>query len=382
MSATEPQPFEEFTQVVHAENGRRGAVVRTETSNIIRVLWSGDAESSIVPRAKLRLADATTDTVAAESAPAEPAPESAPVQKSHLDWALDAQRRGWFVFPCHPKTKSPATEHGFKDASNSPDVIREWWAKNPNYNPAISLGPSNLVVYDFDAAKPFADMPPTFTVKTGRAEKDGISGIQMYYAGSCKTRNMYIDANGNPSADDNDKKIGEIRSRGAYVMYAGSVHPISGNLYQIISDVALTESPEQNVPAPIVAGPARGTDEQEEAAELVEAAFDESGIEYQMRKEHNGGFKWNIVCPWFEQHSVGKKLDSSSSVIMWPDGKLIYECKHRCLNIRQWKELREWMTEKVGHPLVFAKPTITVLIEGKPAGQPNVPVAPQSPQHF
>ena len=79
-------------------------------------------------------------------------PEQAPT-KTLLDYALDCVRRGWFVFPCYPRKKAPAGEvvpGGFKDASNDEATIRSWWARNPNYNPAIDLGRSNLVVYDFD----------------------------------------------------------------------------------------------------------------------------------------------------------------------------------------------------------------------------------------
>jgi hypothetical protein len=53
--------------------------------------------------------------------------------KTQLDWALWAvEDMGWSVFPCHPRSKEPATTHGVLDASNDADKIREWWAKNPN----------------------------------------------------------------------------------------------------------------------------------------------------------------------------------------------------------------------------------------------------------
>jgi bifunctional DNA primase/polymerase-like protein len=143
-------------------------------------------------------------------------------------WALWATERGWYVFPCLPCKKSPACSHGFKDATNDPSQVRRWYAENSDYNYGIALGASNLVVGDFDTAKPFisgvpfADDVPTFTVQTGRPVKDGIAGIQKYYSGSCKTRNMYVTAEGQPSSDESsngveNQKIGEIRSRGAYV---------------------------------------------------------------------------------------------------------------------------------------------------------------------
>ena len=304
--------------------------------------------------------------------------------KTLLDWALYHVRRRRYVFPCWPRSKAPATKHGFKDSSNDPDAVRAWWTENPNYNIGVDLGRSGLVVVDYDAARPFADAVPTETVRTGREAKDGIEGIQMYYRGSCKTRNMYVDATGKPSTNDNDKKIGEVRGRGAYVLGAGSIHP-SGRTYTIIDFRPLAESPEQNEPIPVVAGPAIGTDEQNEIADYVEAAFDEAGVDYLRRQNYKGveggGFQWNIICPWDSLHtSQVTEPTSSSSVIMFDTGKLIYECKHRCLNVRQWKELRHWMQEKVGHHLVFGKSgdssdiIILPLTESKPANDKPIDV--------
>jgi hypothetical protein len=267
------------------------------------------------------------------------------------DWAICWVRKNYFIFPCLPKSKAPATEHGFKDASNDEKVVRAWWKQNPNYNPAISLGPSNLVVRDFDTIKPTVDWPSTFTVKTGRLPVNGIDGIQMYYLGSCKTHGV---------------AGGEVRSRGAYVLAPGSVHP-SGNVYQIVCDLPLAVSPEQNVEEVKTHAPAVGSDEQNAIADYLEGAFEVAGIDYQSPLEYEGGFKWLIACPWKSEHTTGKDFDSSSAVIMWSSGKLIYECKHgHCQGIRQWKELRAYMEEVVGHFLTFGPPDTTpVYLGGK-----------------
>ncbi len=37
-----------------------------------------------------------------------------------LNQALDLARFGWPVFPCLPDQKTPATRHGFRDASTDP----------------------------------------------------------------------------------------------------------------------------------------------------------------------------------------------------------------------------------------------------------------------
>jgi hypothetical protein len=264
-----------------------------------------------------------------------------------LDYALDCVRRGWYVFPCYPRSKAPAGEvvpHGVNEATNDEAVVREWWERNPSYNPAIALGPSNLVVYDFDSIAPFAELPATFTVQTGRIPMDGIAGIQKYFVGSCKTH-------GHTGGG------GEVRSRGAYVMATGAVHP-SGNRYFVIDDRPLSASPEQNTEEIRQTGPAIGTDDQNTIAQYVEAAFDDADIKYRNRTASSeGGFKWLVICPWKSEHTSGKDFDSSSAVMMMPSGMLIYCCKHaHCDNLRQWKELRAWMEDKVGHRLTFGDP--------------------------
>ena len=44
--------------------------------------------------------------------------------------ALDYAERGWPVFPCK-LDKTPATEHGVKDATTDPALIRRWWEESP-----------------------------------------------------------------------------------------------------------------------------------------------------------------------------------------------------------------------------------------------------------
>lgn len=54
--------------------------------------------------------------------------------------ALYYVNRGMLVFPLRPEAKTPATRHGFRDASMSPDTIRAWWTANPHYNIGLSTG--------------------------------------------------------------------------------------------------------------------------------------------------------------------------------------------------------------------------------------------------
>jgi hypothetical protein len=281
-----------------------------------------------------------------------------PALSTLLDAALYCVRRGWYVFPCWPRSKTPATLHGFKDATNDEDQISRWWAANPNYNPAIALGPSNLVVFDFDTIEPFAYLKPTFTVKTGRAPEKG-PGLQMYYAGSYKTHG-------------HEDGGGEVRSRGAYVMAPGAIHPETGNQYRIIADLPLAESPEQNVEE-IKTGTPAPSEELESIAEYTEAALEEvraklgsENFNFGDRKPHEGGFKWDVFCPNRDKHTSGTDLNTSTSVVMPPSGKLLFCCKHSHCGNMLWIDnpqisegefghdgFRTWMEQQIGHRLQF-----------------------------
>ena len=71
---------------------------------------------------------------------------------------------GWKIFPCvsndagrllpEKERKKPATPNGFKDATNDPHKIREWWEKNPNYNIGVCPEHQGESVVEVDSYKP------------------------------------------------------------------------------------------------------------------------------------------------------------------------------------------------------------------------------------
>ena len=150
---------------------------------------------------------------------------------SQLENALRALRLGFRVFPCQPRDKKPCGElasNGVKDATTDPSQIQRWWAARPDCNPGITGG----VIVDCDAGLNSAEeaerwraivgLPFTFAVRTGR--RDGF-GVQFHFTGA--TENAKFELNG---------VRGEIRCRNQYGMAPGSIHPVTGERYEILTD--------------------------------------------------------------------------------------------------------------------------------------------------
>lgn len=158
-----------------------------------------------------------------------------------LDCALDAVRRGFKVFPCTPKAKQPAGEavpHGVKDATRDETIVRCWWKRNPNYNIGITGGvilDIDLGIHSLQEAKTFAllnSLPPTLAIRTGRRPD---YGVQFHYSGISKTKPYSLNG-----------VSGEVRSGNAYGIFAGSIHPDSGEKYEIVIDLPIAPWPEDN----------------------------------------------------------------------------------------------------------------------------------------
>ena len=249
-----------------------------------------------------------------------------------LDVALDCIGRGWYVFPCWPKTKKPMTAHGFKDATLDEGTIRAWWKKTPDANPAISTGPSKLLVVDNDHGLASMDgaltwmkrngFPLTYAVRTGRRPE---FGLQLYYQadGSRGCAGWKLNGCG-----------GDIRAEGGYVMAAGSIHPDSGEAYTSLLDGTPV------APAPqFVKDLAPETRTYDPATAVDDATADTWKtwlLEYMDRnkveprdfeKRAPNGYWLGIHCPWEEQHGSGPGAESST-VLGILDGKVAFECSH------------------------------------------------------
>ena len=142
--------------------------------------------------------------------------------------ALGYAKLGYAVFPLKPKTKEPATSHGFYEASTDPGTIEAWWVKNPDYNIGIACG-NGLAVIDIDQhpddgkfgldtlrawEKDHGELKPTWTVVTGTG------GLHYWYKTELSFKNAVEVL---PGID--------IRSKGAYVVAPPSIHP-NGTEYE------------------------------------------------------------------------------------------------------------------------------------------------------
>ncbi len=167
---------------------------------------------------------------------------------SILDAALSYAASGWLVFPCQPRSKVPATEHGFKDATRNPDQIRAWWEAMPDANVAIATGEgSGLFVLDIDQ-KQGRTLEDAIEALPGKLPdnlptvRTGGGGLQYFFAFP-KGRNLSISGG----------KLGlgiDTRGNGGYVVAPPSLHP-HGTTYQWIDSDEISELPP--TPAWIVA---------------------------------------------------------------------------------------------------------------------------------
>jgi hypothetical protein len=65
--------------------------------------------------------------------------------------AIRYAQHGWAVFPCRPRDKRPANQHGLLEANHDTERIANFWMAHPDFNIGVRCGlPSNLVVLDVD----------------------------------------------------------------------------------------------------------------------------------------------------------------------------------------------------------------------------------------
>jgi len=135
---------------------------------------------------------------------------------------------------CTNKGKHPATNDGFKSASNDIEIVKQLWAGRQHLNVGIATGKkSGIFVIDIDSEqgekdlKAMGELPPTLTVSTGK-------GKHLYF--------KYP----NEPVITKTKIVGDyvdVRGDGGYVAGAGSNHA-SGTTYEFINELEdIAEAP-------------------------------------------------------------------------------------------------------------------------------------------
>lgn len=150
---------------------------------------------------------------------------------------------GWPVFPLKPGGKTPATAHGFKDASTDLEQVNAWWQQTPQANIGIPTG----VLFDVvdvdgpDGYRSLADMwhvtcPPgccaTTTCHPDRSVLLGHPVLAVAYTGG-GGRHILIPRTGQGNGTKLSPGI-DYRGDGGYIVLPPSRHP-SGRLYEWIN---------------------------------------------------------------------------------------------------------------------------------------------------
>jgi hypothetical protein len=151
---------------------------------------------------------------------------------SQLEHALWALRRGFRVFPLGMGSKKPnafAVPNGVKQSTTDEAQVRRWWTKHPNGNVGIHGG----VIVDCDTGiaslaeaqewRAKVGLPATLAVRTGRRTS---YGIQFHYTGATATGPYELRG-----------VSGEVRSGNTYGLASGSIHPDTGQRYEVVIDL-------------------------------------------------------------------------------------------------------------------------------------------------
>ena len=150
-----------------------------------------------------------------------------------LRQALACAARGWPVFPCASGKKTPATRHGYHDATTDEQQISVWFGRHPGWNLAIATGTPGPDVLDVDQHGPAGNGFPAVRKLRAAGLLEGATGyvrtpsggMHVYFTGT-QQRNSQLPAHHL-----------DFRSAGGYVLAPPS--QVGGKPYQPITAMAL-----------------------------------------------------------------------------------------------------------------------------------------------
>lgn len=156
-------------------------------------------------------------------------------QVSALDWALWCASLGGPVHPLKPGTKTPATTHGFRDATTDRTAIERWAAEFPGCNWGMANG-HVFDVIDLDGPEGFASAQGFF--------EGTLPNVNGWVATAGGGLHGYIPATGRKRRTGVLPKV-DLLGMGGYVVLPGSVLA-DGRAY--VAHGAITRGPLDTTP--------------------------------------------------------------------------------------------------------------------------------------
>ena len=155
---------------------------------------------------------------------------------SPLAAALDYAAQGFAVFPCWPRSKTPAVKRGFKDATTNPATIRRWWLADATYNIAVATGiVSGVLILDVDGA----------IGATTLHDLEAAHGSLPVTSCSITSAGCHLWFRISDNVQSTAGRVGrglDIRADGGYVIAPPSIHP-DGVIYRWSNAAALAAAP-------------------------------------------------------------------------------------------------------------------------------------------
>lgn len=184
--------------------------------------------------------------VAAAATPAPATPASAAVEVPAvggpiIEYGLQMAKRGIRIHPLWPKTKLPILKEWETKATTDEATIRHWAAQYPgcNYGPVAypdgiwlfeSDDPSVLTRIEMETGN---ELPDTFTVESRPGRQ------HFYFKQTESSRRMGNLAQGFVRLGDFS-----VRQNKQFCVGPGSLHPVTGEPYKIVSASEIVEAPE------------------------------------------------------------------------------------------------------------------------------------------
>ena len=162
-----------------------------------------------------------------------------------LDDIIAYAQSEWHLFPLKPRSKEPATRHGFRDATTDTASIKQCWSKHPDFNVGIATGAvCGIFVIDIDPRHGGDETLADLESEHGKLPDT----VEALTGGG--GRHIYFKHPGG-RVPCGEGKLGagvDVKGDGGYVVAPPSVHP-NGKAYEwelssVPGEVEVAEAPQ------------------------------------------------------------------------------------------------------------------------------------------